>query len=482
MQPSAILLLLGALFASCSSPTPEQATIADAAQALGGRDRLMAAKTLVLEGEGTNWNLGQDMTIDATGQSFAVTGYRRLMDLTGGRMRIEQTRTPNFLYFQGQAPQKQVFGIDGAIAYGIGPTGTATRASAQAARDRRAEFIHHPIVLVRAALDPSAALSNARTEDSVRLVDVTVPDAGVFTLAIDPATGLPARISSKTHHPNLGDVVVETRFSNYGEVDGLRLPERHAVSLDRFKTAELRLARPTLNGDIGDISAPEAARAAAPGGAPAPVVTAEVIAPGVWLLGGGSHHRALVEFGDHLMLIEAPQSEARTLAAIAKAREVVPGKPLTQLVSSHHHFDHSAGLRAAVAEGLTVITHQSNVAYYEEAAKRPFTIAPDALARKPAPIVIEGVASDRVVEDKTQRVELQHLAGNPHADTLLVAYLPKAGLLVQVDAFSPGAPVNPYAANLLDHIRSRKLRVERVVPLHGNVVPLAELVKAVPAS
>jgi glyoxylase-like metal-dependent hydrolase (beta-lactamase superfamily II) len=52
----------------------------------------------------------------------------------------------------------------------------------------------------------------------------------------------------------------------------------------------------------------------------------------------------LVEFSDHLTLIEAPLNEARTLAVIAKARELVPAKPLTQLVATHHHFDHTGGV------------------------------------------------------------------------------------------------------------------------------------------
>ena len=42
------------------------------------------------------------MTIDATGQTFAITGYRRAMDPEAGRLRIQQTLTPNFLYYQGQ--------------------------------------------------------------------------------------------------------------------------------------------------------------------------------------------------------------------------------------------------------------------------------------------------------------------------------------------------------------------------------------------
>lgn len=467
----------------CTTAPPEQQLLADTATALGGRDRITAAKTLVLEGEGTLWNLGQDMTMEATGQTFAVTGYRRAIDLDGGRMRVQQTRTPNFLYFQGQAPQTQVFGVDGEVAYNVAANGTASRVGAQAARDRLSELHHHPLVLVRAAFDPKAVVANARSEGAERLVDVTLPGAsGPFTLGVDGTTHLPTRIRSTSANANLGDVVIETRFSDYADESGLKLPQRLETHTDRFKTAELRLARASVNGDAGEVAAPDAASAAAVPSPAAPNVVAEVVAPGVWLLGGQSHHSALIELSDHLMLVEAPQSEARTLAAIAKARELVPGKPLTQLVSSHHHFDHSAGLRAAVAEGLTVITKQANVAYYQEAAKRPFTLQPDALAKAAKPATIEGVDDERVIEDAARRVVLYHIAGNPHADTLLMVYLPKERVVIQADAFSPGSSVQPYAANLLSNLRTRKLQVDRIVPLHGTIAPVAELVKAVPAS
>jgi glyoxylase-like metal-dependent hydrolase (beta-lactamase superfamily II) len=314
-------------------------------------------------------------------------------------------------------------------------------------------------------------------------VDVTLPGvSGSFTLAIDASSRLPTRIRSMSANPNLGDVVIETRFSDYAEEGGLQLPRRLETHTDRFKTAELRLSRAAVNGDAGEVAAPEAVRTAAVPAPAAPNVVPEVVAPGVWLLGGQSHHSALIELSDHLMLVEAPQSEARTLAAIAKARELVPGKPLTQLVSSHHHFDHSAGLRAAVAEGLTVITHQANAAYYQEAAKRPFTLQPDALAKAAKPAAIEGVDDERVIDDAARRVVLYHIAGNPHADTLLMVYLPKERVVIEADAFSPGSSVQPYAANLLSNLKTRKLQVDRIVPLHGAIAPVAELVRAVPAS
>ena len=95
------------------------------------------------------------MTPEAASQAFIVSGYKRTVDTAAERQRIEQTRTPNFAYFQGLAPQRQVLGIDGDVGYNVAPGGNATRVSNAVARDRRAEIYHHPLTAVRAALDPA---------------------------------------------------------------------------------------------------------------------------------------------------------------------------------------------------------------------------------------------------------------------------------------------------------------------------------------
>jgi glyoxylase-like metal-dependent hydrolase (beta-lactamase superfamily II) len=475
------VLLAAAAFNACATATPEQQIVNDAASALGGRERLLAVKTLVLEGGGTNGNLLQDMAPDASGQTFLVSGYRRSIDIAGGRARTEQTRTPNFAYFQGMAPQRQVFGIDGDVGYNVAANGAATRVANATARDRRGDLLQHPLTIVRAALDPAARLAHARTAGSERLVDVTIGGGETCTLAIDAATRLPTRVVSMRDNANLGDVAVETGFAGYQDVGGLKLPAKLTMKTDKYTTATLQLTQQRVNADTGDLAAPAPAASAAPiAGAPAPVVTVEEIAKGIWLLAGQSHNSALVEFDDHLMLIEAPQSEARTLAVIAAARSLRPGKPLTQLVSTHFHSDHTGGLRAAVAEGLTVVTHEGNAAFYADAITRPHTLAPDALARNPKPLKIETVGEEREIADSTMTVELYHIAGNPHANTLLMAYFPKQRVLVEADAFSPGSTTQPYAANLLENVAKRQLKVDRVVPLHGGVTPFSEVVRAVP--
>jgi len=476
-----LALVAAAAVSGCATPTPEQQIVNDAATALGGRDKVLAVKTLVIEGEGSNGNLGQDMTPDATGQAFVLSNYKRAIDVANRRARTEQTRTPNFAYFQGQQPQKQVLGIDKDVAYNVAPNGNATRASNAVARDRRAELFHHPVTIVRAALDPAAKLSNPRTAGDQRVVDVTTADGLAFTLAIDSGSKLPARVVSMTDNPNLGDVAIETSFADYQDVSGLKLPAHLTTKTDKWTTAEIRATKQSVDADAGDLAAPAAAAsAAAIAGPPAATVTAEEIAKGIWFLAGQSHNSVLVEFADHLTLIEAPQNDTRALAVIAKARELRPNKPLTQVVASHHHFDHSGGVRAAVSEGLAVVAHKPTAAFYEDAIARKHSIVPDALAKNPKPLKIETVDEELELKDAARTVQLLHIAGNPHADTLLMAYFPKERILVEVDAYSPGAAVQPYAANLLDNIKRRNLKVDRIVPLHGAVVPFAELAKAAP--
>jgi hypothetical protein len=452
--------------------TPEQQIVNDAAEALGGADRVRAAATLVLRGEGTQYNLGQDVVPGASGQTFAVTEYTRTIDAARGRARTELTRQPNFEFFQGPAPQRQLNGVDGDVAYNVAPNGTATRAAGNAANDRRLELLHHPITAVYAALANGAKLANGRSEGGQWLVDIT-HDGLTVTLAVDTSTKLPSMVSHRADNANLGDVVISTSFADYQEVNGLQLPTRLTSKIDDFTLSDYRLIDQEVGGDTDDLAAPDAARNAAPP-AGAPPVTAEPIAPGVWLIGGGSHHSVLVEFSDHLTLIEAPLSEQRTLAAIAKAWETVPGKPLTQLVNSHHHFDHSAGVRAAISEGLTLITHEGNRAFYEEMARRPHTINPDALTRNPKPLTMETVSDQMVLTDGDMTVNLYTVTG-PHCETMLIAHFPREQILVEGDVYSPAAAVHVFAGKFLEDIRARNLQVEQIVPLHGAPVPFSQL-------
>ena len=196
LRKSILVVSLVALLIGCTPASPEQSVVNDAAAAMGGEARIKAVRTLLIEGEGVNYNLGQDMVPGASGQTFKVSDYRRAMDFTANRMRIEQVRTPTFAYFQGPAPVKQIQGLDHAAGYNVPANGNPTQITAAALQDRRREFFHHPLAIVRQALDPSSKLANARTVGSEKLVDIQTANDVVVTLALDGA-GLPRYAATK---------------------------------------------------------------------------------------------------------------------------------------------------------------------------------------------------------------------------------------------------------------------------------------------
>jgi glyoxylase-like metal-dependent hydrolase (beta-lactamase superfamily II) len=184
--------------------------------------------------------------------------------------------------------------------------------------------------------------------------------------------------------------------------------------------------------------------------------------------------------------VEAPLNDERATAVIAEARRLVPGKPIRAVINSHHHFDHAGGLRAFAAEGIGVITHETNRAFFETALVAPATMTPDRQQAAQRKVAVEGVRDKRVLTDGARAVEIHHMAGNTHADGLLLVYLPKERLLIQADAFTPGPPnaptpaiINPLSVDLADQITRLGLSVDRLLPLHGRMVPLADLQRAI---
>src|ERR1700722_13042470 len=109
-------ILAATLFASACTQSPELKVVRAAAVAMGGQDRIQAAKTLVVEGEGDAPNLGQNVTPDGDLPVWKVTEYKRTIDLANGRMRTQQLRTAQFLFALATV-QWQNQGLDGDIAY-----------------------------------------------------------------------------------------------------------------------------------------------------------------------------------------------------------------------------------------------------------------------------------------------------------------------------------------------------------------------------
>ncbi|OFV90338.1 MAG: hypothetical protein A3H95_03495 [Acidobacteria bacterium RIFCSPLOWO2_02_FULL_64_15] len=290
-----------------------------------------------------------------------------------------------------------------------------------------------------------------------------------------------------------GDMLVETTYSEYRDNNGLKYPTNIVQKSAGQPTFEAQIAFAAANpANLAQLMAPPAGRGGGPGGRGGPgaggpppaggaavggqgggagggrgaapggpggrggpggpggapaVAAAEKMADGVWKITGG-YTALVVEFSDHVVIVESGQSDARATAILTEAKKVVPNKPIRYVVNTHHHIDHSSGIPAMVAEGITVITHQNNKALWERALGAPRTLGDDLLAKKGGTVKakIETVTGDkRVLQDATRTLELHVIKGLAHADGMLVAYLPKEKIVLQADLFNVPALPNPNA-------------------------------------
>ena len=292
------------------------------------------------------------------------------------------------------------------------------------------------------------------------------------------------RVQTTIANPLYGDVVLEAEYSDYRDVAGVKFPMRIVQRQGGFPTLELTLASVQPNSAAAlAVAAPERPAGPPPQVAP-PRATGKEIAPGFWALEGSIPMNFLVEFRDFVVIIEAVGNEQRTEAVLAEVRRLAPSKPIRYVINTHQHSDHSGGLRAVVAEGLPILTHQVNKAYYEKMLRNPATVEPDKLAGRPRAPMIEGMGDKKVITDGEKTIEVHHVKGNLHSEGLLMVYFPKEKLLVQADAYAPrpaGAkplPWNPFTANLYENVQRLKLNVDQMVHVHGGMDPLAKLVEA----
>jgi metallo-beta-lactamase superfamily protein len=508
-RSSAVALLLTGVTAvgllasqgRAGAQTTAQQIIDDAAGALGGRDRVMAVKTMLLEGAGNFVGITSLRYDDDIGFKSAIEqlrDVRRVYDVANGRARFELTRMVEYPFYIGDAPTRTIQGLDGKIAFNVNPANqNATPAFGNQASGRRLDYLRHPLILVRAALSPNAKLSNSRTQGAERMVDIAIDDLPPLTLAISGTTKLPTRIFQMVDNNLFGDTMQALEFTDYKAVNGLQLPTLLTDWQDKREIGQVRIHRATIDGDVGTLAAPASLGAGRPpaggrggGGRGGPAGNpAQELAKGLWRVTGTTHHSLIVEFNDHLLVVEANNPE-RVAAVWARAKELRPNKPITQLIVTHHHFDHTGGVRDAVALGVTeIIAQQNNVNFLNEILKRPHTINPDALAKKGSFKMpkITPIGDVGVVKDSSMTINLYHLLDNTHADSNLLIYFPASKILTQVDVYMPndarhivpGEPLGhaPWNRNVMENIKFRKLQVDTHAPLHGDVVPWSKFVE-----
>ena len=323
---------------------------------------------------------------------------------------------------------------------------------------------------------------------------------------INRDTNLVDKVQTWLDNEFFGDMLIDAEYLYYRDNNGLKYPARIVQKRAGWPTFEMYVLGAHANpANLQALMTPPpppagrggAAPGAAPaggagrGGAPPAAPTSEKLAEGVFRI-NGPYNALAVEMADHVVLFEpGPQNLQRARAVIAETKRIFPNKPIRYGVISHHHLDHTQGLAEVVAEGITIVTPAVNRAYLMSAMSTPRTLAPDNLSKSGKKPIVEGFTGDkRVFQDATRTFEIHVIKGLPHADGLVIGWLPKEKLLVYADMFNlpteasgpvPNPPVvgtQVFAANM----ERLNLDGERIMSVHSlnpdRLTSRAELLKS----
>ena len=492
------MAVLAAIVARGQQPPPTPASVVPgqtaaqainaAAAALGGADKIRALRNVTLIGyaQYAYQNGGGNISpLPGAPQKFiAANDYRRIYDLEHGRMYHQERRNDLFPFaiYGGHdfALQRQL--LDGAIAYNLNPSGQANRGGD--ARDRRMWMHTNPVVAIRAALNDPSAVSNRRQENGLTLVDVKLKEGDVLTIGIRPPANLPEFVRWLGPNINLGEVTYTTRFYGYVPFGGVQLPLGYTTRFDwrpEVEQVKIYVDNYLVDSPIQDLAAPAPVVNPPPGtpagggfgGGPIEVTP---MARGVWRITGGT---MVIEFADHMTLFEVDGQPARIKQVIEKARAIVPSKPVTQVIVSHHHFDHTSGLREAVAEGLTVISRRDNGVIFREMTSRPAPHFPDDLAKSGKTLNFIPVDDHLRLADATMTMDIYHVIANNHMADAVFAYIPEHKMMIEGDIATAAEDLQWWGDSWLDNIAYRKIDVERNVPVHMTPMTRDEVIKMV---
>ena len=188
------------------------------------------------------------------------------------------------------------------------------------------------------------------------------------------------------------------------------------------------------------------------------------VADHVWYMNGNT----FFEFDDHFTMVEANRTDAALQAILDVVNALVPGKRVTQVIQTHHHFDHSVGLRAAVAQGLTIISRRGNEGIFREMVARPAKMFPDALGRSPKPLKFIPVDDHLKLKDSTSEIDIYHIVGNYHMADGVIVHVPASNLLVEADLTTQDWDFNWWGDSLMNNIEYRKIKVDTNLAVHAQ--------------
>jgi glyoxylase-like metal-dependent hydrolase (beta-lactamase superfamily II) len=522
MKLVAAALLSALLAVSCATVTREQSLVNRAVEAMGGAERLAGVKTSSFKGTAKYWEPEQSDVPGGEPRFANESTFSGIIDSASRATRIDLVRNyaypapRTFTFSEITTPEAgYVIGVD---SNGRNAQNLKSNPPAHAMSGLRLATAQREL---RRAGSGALMLAMQRSPDKVLPAD---PIGGMpavsfdnFIVAFDPLTGLPARVRTLDYDNIWGDVTYDVVFSNWRDIgDGVRVPMTRKYELNGRTVADVNFSEITRNVPIDtsrlQIPADVRKTASKPAVRNVPYqwvlrrqfigtyldsenvsydtqasqgLRLQEVAPGVHQVQGGSHNSLVVEMSDHLIVFDAPITDAQSLWLVGQTRARFPGKPIRYLALTHHHMDHAGGLRGILAEGgVTLVVGQPAGAHFRRVLDAPTTRNFDVPARSYHMVPILEVPESHVMSDSAGRqVIVYMMMDNPHAKGQLMGWIPHAKLGYVTDVWTPGPPLpakpNPGLASVVNTVKRAGIEPDRFAGGHGGTAEYQMLARLV---
>ncbi len=489
--PILLMVLFQLQCASQSIAEEGQQVLEEAAEAMGGLQALEAIENITRQGTRQRNSLGQGRVTTERLNMRSPGPYTQIIDFTVPReVNLSGSRETVQLADWNRGGYRDVSGA------ALRPLEAAQLAGYGAEWDRDiARFLVHAL---SADSSIKGISEDVLEEKPHQVIAVQLGDGILYEVYVDETTHLISRLEFTEDRNPYGDLAKDRTFSDYRDVGNIKLPFSEITQEMHEVTQVMEWSEITLNSDLPEdrFQIPEELQELAQSLAHSdslPVVPTE-LADGVFFGESVGMNNMWVEFEDFILVAEGPNNEVQSLEVIRQIRETVGDKPIRYLVTSHHHSDHTGGIRTYASEGATIVTHANNEEVIREILTLPHTLRPDRLFESEIEPQIETVTDRKTITDGTRTVELMYVP-NPHANGFLAIYLPKERLIFESDLFTiqsdtfqiipeqtGPARVPPEGIDFYNAVTKARLRVNRIVPGHGRVLEWKELVDRVNAT
>jgi len=468
LMMSGVALLCGAMLATSAAAQSAQDLVKQAVTAQGGADAIKALKTIAIKGDAKFWEPGQSFKPGGEPRFLGDATYTVTGDFTNHVARIDWDRDQK--YPDPAAKMKYSEVLTQKMGYVTDEKGSQPMSGIRLAAQTREMMRGTPTLMLYAMEHPDAVTSMP----AQKLGDQTLPAIGLkvgqhnFTVLFDKKTRLPAAVRTRDDDNIAGDSNYDLVLSDWRPVNGVQMPQTksgrlNGIEVARYTEKDVSVNTPmlanatTVPDSIKDAKGPAAdapyqwvirriylARFLdsddvihAPGGG----LKLVELAPNVQHVQGGTANNLIVAMKDHLVVFDAPYGEKQSRWVIDAAKAKYPGKPIKYLVLTHHHMDHTGGMRAYVAEGATVVVPQGSKEVFAKASRAAHTVAPDAQqkAGNKAAKIVE-VKDTMAMKDDTMEINLMNIP-NPHVDGMIIAHVVAPNIVYVTDLISPRGPI-----------------------------------------